>query len=81
MNKPQVHRMRIGSRGHSKTLMGMAAYHDAKRRGKTCMIVAKNEGEKLRLVVNHKVDPADIILKTDADRAGKAVSESIYKGS
>lgn len=81
MNKPPlVHRMPIGSRGHSKTLKGMVAYHDARRAGKTCIIVAKNEGERMRLVVNHKVDPADIMLKEDADRAGRVVSDAIYKG-
>lgn len=80
MNNTLVHRMKIGSRGHSKTLEGMVAYHSAKRAGKTCIIVAKSEGERLRLVLNHKVDPADIILKQDADRAGRVVSESIYKG-
>lgn len=81
MNKPTplVHRMPIGSRGHSKTLEGVAAYHAAKKAGKTCMIVAKNEGEQLRLVVNHHIDPTDIVLKVEADMAGKAVSDSIYK--
>lgn len=80
MNRAKVHRIPIGSRGHSKTLAGMVAYRSAKSAGKTCVIVAKNKEEQFRLVINHGVDPADIILKDDADRVGKVVSDGIYKG-
>lgn len=57
-NKYRV--MQAGSQGHSKTLTSMAAYHLAKKAGKTCLIIAKNEQEKIRLVQNHFVDPNDI---------------------
>lgn len=52
--------MQTGSQGHGKTLAAMAAYHKAKKAGKNCLIMAKNEQEKVRLVQNHFVDPMDI---------------------
>ena len=57
-NKYRV--MQTGSRGHSKTMKAMAEYHKAKKAGKTCLIMAKSEQEKIRLVQNHFVDPDDI---------------------
>ncbi len=59
--KPQPARvMQTGSQGHSKTKKAMAAYRAAKANGKTCVIVAKNEQEMMRLITNHHVDPNDI---------------------
>ena len=65
-NRPiAMRRYELGSRGHSKTLQAMYEYHEAKRKGKSCLIVAKSEEEKLRLCVNHNVDPADVVLASD----------------
>jgi hypothetical protein len=60
--------MQTGSQGHGKTIRAMAAYREAKKAGKTCMIVAKSEQEKMRLVINYRVDPDDIrIANSDAN--------------
>jgi len=68
--RPQKYRvMQTGSRGHGKTFKAMAAYHKAKKAGQTCLIVAKNEQEKMRLIQNHYVDPGDIqVANPDAQR-------------
>lgn len=59
--RPQRYRvMQTGSRSHGKTIKAMQEYHRAKTAGKTCVIVAKNEQEKIQLIQNHYVDPDDI---------------------
>ena len=81
MNKvtPVIHRMRMGSRGHTSTFKAVAAYHSAKANSKTCMIVAKDIGEKMRLIKNHFIDPEDIVVKGEADAAGRVISDALYK--
>lgn len=64
---------RMGSRTGGKTMEGVIAYHAAKKVGKTCVVVAKNESEKLRLVVNHRIAPNDIIFKAQVDSARKGM--------
>lgn len=64
--RPRKYRvMQTGSRGHGKTIRAMRAYHQAKQNGKTCLIVAKNEQEKIRLVQYHFADPDDIQVAGD----------------
>lgn len=59
--RPQKYRvMQTGSQGHGKTMQAMRAYHAAKSSGKTCLIMARNEQEKICLIQNHFVDPDDI---------------------
>lgn len=69
---PQKYRvMQTGSRGHDKTMRAMREYHLAKKDGKTCLIMAKNEQEKIRLIQNHFVDPNDIQVANPNARRGQ----------
>ena len=74
-NIPRPQRARVmqtGSRGHSKTMRAMREYHKAKKAGKTCLIIAKNEQEKIRLIQNHFVDPDDIQVGVPETGVGRA---------
>lgn len=73
VSEQKITRYDINSKGTAsgKTVSALEAYQQAKVAGKTAVIVAKDEDAKVRICINHNVDPRDVVLQSDLINDGR----------